>query len=69
MFGSDHNDYIVGNNRDNYISAGKGNDYLEGRNGKDVYVIKEGDGFIAINNHADDDKVDTILFGAKFDEI
>ena len=69
VFGSDHNDYIVGNNRDNYISAGKGNDYLEGKNGKDVYVIKEGDGFIAINNHADDDEVDTILFGAKFDEI
>ena len=69
IFGSDHNDYIVGNDKHNYISAGKGNDYLEGKNGKDVYVIHEGDGFVVINNYAEDDIVDTILFGAKCDDI
>lgn len=39
---------------------------MEGRNGRDIHVVKEGDRFVTINNH---DKVDIILFGAKFDEI
>jgi len=31
VLGSEHNDYIIGNEKGNYISAGK--DYSEGRNG------------------------------------
>ncbi|XP_065916665.1 uncharacterized protein [Dysidea avara] len=69
VFGSNDNDYISGNHKGNYISAGKGRDYLEGGDGQDVYVIKEGDGFVIINNYADDNMVDTILFGANCVDI
>ena len=69
IFGSTENDFMIGNHKDNYMSGGKGYDTMEGKEGSDVYVVKEGDGSDIIKNFARDGSVDTLLFGADFDDI
>ena len=61
--GSQADDSILGNSLDNYIDPGLGNSYLQGGNGSDTYVIRStyGEDNI-INNYAEDDLTDTILF-------
>jgi Ca2+-binding RTX toxin-like protein len=61
--GSQGDDSILGNSLDNYIDPGLGNSYLQGGNGSDTYVIRStyGEDNI-INNYAEDDLTDTILF-------
>jgi Ca2+-binding RTX toxin-like protein len=69
VMGSAHDDAITGNHKDNYISGGRGHDTMEGKEGKDVYIIREGDGSKTIKNFAEDGEIDTLLFGASFDDI
>lgn len=69
VFGSTHNDFVIGNDKDNYMSGGKGSDTMEGKEGQDVYVVKEGDGNVIIKNFARDDRIDTLLFGADYEDI
>lgn len=67
VIGSQGNDNILGNSLDNYIDPGLGNCYLQGGNGSDTYVIRStyGEENI-INNYAEDDLMDTILFLVPF---
>jgi len=67
VIGSQGNDNILGNSLDNYIDPGLGNSYLQGGNGSDTYVIRStyGEENI-INNWAEDDLTDTILFLVPF---
>ena len=67
VIGSQGDDAILGNSLDNYIDPGRGNCYLQGGNGSDTYVIQStyGEDNI-INNYAEDDQTDTILFLVPF---
>ena len=69
VFGTEGNDLIIGNGKDNYITGCQGYDYIEGREGADTYVVKERDGQKTIVNCAKDSKVDLLLFAGKFDDI
>lgn len=64
--GSQGYDTIFGNSLDNYIDPGTGGCYLEGGNGSDTYVVKSTAGERVINNYAQDDQTDTILFLVPF---
>ena len=67
VIGSQGDDAIIGNNLDNYIDPGIGNSYLQGGNGSDTYVIRSTYGEEnVINNYAEDDQTDTILFLVPF---
>ena len=67
VVGSQGDDQILGNSLDNYLDPGKGNSYLQGGNGSDTYVIRStyGEDNI-INNYAEDELTDTILFMVPF---
>ena len=67
VIGSQGDDNILSNSLDNYIDPGLGNSYLQGGNGSDTYVIRStyGEENI-INNYAEDDLTDTILFLVPF---
>jgi Ca2+-binding RTX toxin-like protein len=68
--GSNEADWVVGNQWNNYISAGQGADFLYGKEGSDVYIIRQGDGLNTIfQNFNGDGNMDTILFDAKYDDI
>ena len=69
VFGTDGNDSIIGNVKDNYVTGARGFDYLEGREGADTYIVKEKDGSKTIMNCAKDTNIDTLLFAARFDDI
>ena len=69
VYGTRGNDYIVGNGKGNYITGETGFDHFEGREGADTYIIKAGDGAKTISNCAKDTDEDTLLFGARFDDI
>ena len=63
VIGSQGDDEILGNSLDNYLDPGVGNCYLKGGNGSDTYVIRStyGEDNI-IDNYAEDDQTDNILF-------
>ena len=67
--GSNYTDNICGNYMANTLRGALGDDYLEGGNGTDVYIVKEGDGIDTINNFAEDQKEDTLIFGVNYDDI
>jgi len=69
VFGTEGNDSIIGNIKDNYLTGARGFDYLEGREGADTYIVKENDGSKIIMNCARDTNIDTLLYAAKFDDI
>ena len=69
VFGTEGNDSIIGNFKDNYITGNQGFDYLEAREGADTYVVKEGDGNKIIMNCAIDTDIDTLLFDTEYDYI
>ena len=64
--GSPHKDQISGNSLPNTIRGGLGDDNIQGGNGPDVYLIKEGDGSDVINNFAQDQKQDTLVFSIDY---
>ena len=69
VFGTPDNDSIVGNDKDNYLMGEQGYDYMQGNEGADTYVVKRGDGSKTILNCAKYNETDTLIFGAKFDDI
>ncbi len=69
VIGTPYNDTIIGNGRDNFISAGQGPDFIEGKEGADTYVVRKGDGSKEIVNCAKDKEIDTLLFDVTFDEV
>ena len=63
VIGSHGDDEIIGNSLDNYIDPGVGDCSLRGGNGSDTYVIQSTYGQEnVINNYAEDDLTDIILF-------
>ncbi|XP_077977792.1 uncharacterized protein LOC144433362 [Glandiceps talaboti] len=69
LTGSDHSDKIYGNDKANRITGNKGDDDLVGGDGADVYVINEGDGNDTIENYAQDEATDMLMFGVKYNKI
>lgn len=66
VVGSQGYNHIVGNSLDNYLDPGAGNSSLQGGNGSDTYVIHSTGGERFINNFAEDDQTDAILFSVPF---
>ena len=64
ILGSDHNDWLTGNTRDNELVGGKGNDRLDGNTGNDTLYGNEDDD--TLNGDAGDD---TLEGGAGNDEL
>lgn len=65
---------IIGNSHNNYIDPGPGNpygyQYLTGGNGTDTYVMGHKYGLLnVIDNYADDEQVDHLLFEVLFHHI
>ena len=65
---------IYGNSINNYIDPGPGDpygyQYLEGGNGTDAYVLGHNYSiYNTINNYAEDNRTDHLLFGVVFDDI
>ena len=67
--GSAYDDRVIGNDNPNTIRGGLGDDYIEGGNEPDVYLMERGDGTDEINNYADDQKEDTLVFGVNYEHI
>ena len=74
--GSKTNDYIIGNDKDNFINAGPGFNIIKGGEGSDTYILKSGDtGNIhpglcdIIDNHANDLAQDKIFLPMNFTDI
>ena len=70
VVGSKGYDVIIGNPLDNYLDPGIGGSFLEGGNGSDTYVIQSTYGENnTIDNYAEDDQPDTVLFFVPFSTI
>ena len=69
VIGSPHSDIITGNQIDNYIDPREGGGTMRGNNGSDTYVLKTGYGQLNIENIANDNVSDTVLFGANYSQI
>ncbi|MBO6696818.1 MAG: hypothetical protein JJ931_15535, partial [Henriciella sp.] len=61
IVGSDFNDTITMDGKDNYIQGGKGNDILNGGAGLDTYIYNLGDGNDTINEVEDGGGYDTLV--------
>ncbi|XP_064175354.1 uncharacterized protein LOC135245908 isoform X1 [Anguilla rostrata] len=67
MYGSSGFDVMIGNDQDNMLDPYTGGARMEGGKGKDTYVIKLGnDTKLEINNCAEDESVDVVMFEASF---
>ncbi|XP_035257869.1 uncharacterized protein LOC118219097 isoform X2 [Anguilla anguilla] len=67
MYGSSGFDVMIGNDQDNMLDPYTGGARMEGGKGKDTYVIKPGnDTKLEINNCAEDESVDVVMFEASF---
>ena len=67
VIGSQGFDVIIGNSLENYLDPGSGGCYLQGGNGSDTYIIRSTYGEDnEINNYAEDDYTDSILFLVPF---
>ncbi|KAF7694341.1 hypothetical protein HF521_008094 [Silurus meridionalis] len=67
MYGSPGFDIMVGNNNDNWLDPFTGGAFMEGGEGMDTYIVKPEYGIrLEIDNFANDEKIDTVLFQAEF---
>jgi serralysin len=78
LIGSAVNDFIIGNNQDNNISAGdgadtitgsKGSDTITGGGGSDTFVFAEGDGADTITDYSDGIDRIGLSAGLTFDQL
>ncbi|KAI1901316.1 hypothetical protein AGOR_G00033050 [Albula goreensis] len=69
VVGSKFSDRIVGNEKNNVFNGGPGMDLLEGGEGADTYEIFQGEGCDKINNFAQDQKLDLVVFQVPFRRI
>ena len=69
LIGSDYDDRLYGNAKDNVFFPGKGRDSMQGGHGSDTYNIQYAEGDDFINNIATDSKMDTIIFPADASNI
>ncbi|XP_043542282.1 uncharacterized protein LOC122547764 [Chiloscyllium plagiosum] len=67
LIGSSQQNWIYGNQRNNYIDCGPTFCHAEGGNGSDTYVLTKGT--CTINNYPEDLLMDQILVPAKFTQI
>ncbi|KAJ8373575.1 hypothetical protein SKAU_G00041550 [Synaphobranchus kaupii] len=67
MYGSSGVDEMIGNDQDNMLDPYTGGARMEGGEGKDTYIVKPGYGTnLTINNYAEDESVDVVMFDASF---
>ena len=69
LIGSDHDDYLYGNDKNNVFVPGKGEDFMQGNNGADTYNMQFAEGDDTIDNGASDGQMDTIIFPANANVI
>ncbi|XP_059505298.1 uncharacterized protein LOC132210071 isoform X2 [Stegostoma tigrinum] len=67
LIGSSQQNWIYGNQRNNYIDCGSGFCHAEGGNGSDTYILTKGN--YTIDNYAEDLLMDQILMPATFARI
>ena len=68
VMGSDGDDNITANSKNNYLMGGSGDDFIKGGEGSDVYVIHPNQGHDQINNLAADQQQDLLLFGTTYND-
>lgn len=51
LTGTDHDDILIGDRKDNELSGGKGSDYLVGGDGNDSYYFQIGDGSLVVSEY------------------
>ncbi|XP_077144754.1 uncharacterized protein LOC143807276 [Ranitomeya variabilis] len=69
VIGSSHYDIIQGNEKPNFIQAGKGGGSLTGRGGSDTYVIDCGKENMFIDNYAEDGAMDVLFIKKKYSSL
>ncbi len=67
--GSKYDDEIIGNDNANFLVGGEGDDKMTGGNGADTYIIGSSDGCDVIDNFAEDNVDDTLVFKAPYNDI
>ncbi|KAK1158428.1 hypothetical protein AOXY_G23348 [Acipenser oxyrinchus oxyrinchus] len=67
--GSDFDDKIWGNARDNGLMPGRGSDVLAGRNGADWYMVTPAQGLKTISNYASDLVTDMLFIKERYGNI
>ena len=68
VMGSNGDDNITANSKNNYLMGGSGDDFIKGGEGSDVYVIHPNQGHDQINNLAADQQQDLLLFGTTYND-
>ena len=68
VIGSNGDDNITANNKNNYLMGGSGDDFIKGGEGSDVYVIHPNQGHDQIYNLAADQQQDLLLFGTTYND-
>ena len=68
VMGSDGDDNITANSKNNYLMGGSGDDFIKGGEGSDVYVIHPNQGHDQINNLAADQQQDLLLFNTTYND-
>ena len=69
LIGSDYDDFLYGNDKNNVIVPGKGEDFIQGNDGADTYNMQFAEGDDTIYNGASDSQMDTIIFPANANVI
>ena len=69
LIGSDYNDLLFGNDKNNVFVPGKGADFMHGGIGEDTYNMQYAEGDDTISNGATDGMMDTIIFPANANAI
>ena len=69
LIGSDYNDLLFGNDKNNVFVPGKGEDFMQGGLGADTYNMQYAEGDDTISNGARDSMMDTIIFPANANAI
>ncbi|XP_071340168.1 uncharacterized protein [Trachinotus anak] len=64
ILGTRYDDMLIGNREKNVIDGGGGEDHLTGGEGEDIYMVKNGDSSVTIENYSRDNKTDLVIIEA-----
>lgn len=67
--GTSFADHIIGSDDNNLLRGYGGDDLLQGKNGHDTYVVGALEGSVTIDNRATDNKLDSLMIAASFNDI
>ncbi|MGI0115322.1 membrane-targeted effector domain-containing toxin [Zooshikella sp. RANM57] len=62
-------DHIIGSDKNDLIRGYGGDDLLQGKDGHDTYVVGALEGTVTIDNRATDNKLDSLVIAASFNDI